>query len=95
MVAHALATDNSVEEGLMAYERQRLPVMNQIILKNREFGPSIIMDMAEERAPNGFADIEDVIPRRELEEIAHSFKVAAGFDPESLNRRASFDVKRI
>jgi 5-methylphenazine-1-carboxylate 1-monooxygenase len=95
VVAHALATDNSVEEGLMAYERQRLPVMNQIILKNREFGPSIIMDMAEERAPNGFADIEDVIPRRELEEIAHSFKVAAGFDPESLNRRASFDVKRI
>jgi 2-polyprenyl-6-methoxyphenol hydroxylase-like FAD-dependent oxidoreductase len=94
VLAHALATAASVEEGLTAYERRRLPVMNEIILKNREFGPSIIMDMAEERAPNGFSDIEDVIPRRELAEIALSFKVAAGFDPESLNKRASFDVKR-
>jgi 2-polyprenyl-6-methoxyphenol hydroxylase-like FAD-dependent oxidoreductase len=94
VLAHALATAPSIEEGLAAYERQRLPVMNEIILKNREFGPSIIMDMAEERAPNGFSDIEDVIPRRELAEIALSFKIAAGFDPESLNKRASFDVKR-
>jgi 5-methylphenazine-1-carboxylate 1-monooxygenase len=94
VLAHALATAPSIEEGLAAYERRRLPVMNEIILKNREFGPSIIMDMAEERAPNGFSDIEDVIPRRELAEIALSFKIAAGFDPESLNKRASFDVKR-
>jgi 2-polyprenyl-6-methoxyphenol hydroxylase-like FAD-dependent oxidoreductase len=94
VLAHALATGSSVEDGLTAYERRRLPVMNEIILKNREFGPSIIMDMAEERAPNGFSDIDDVIPRRELEEIALSFKIAAGFDPESLNKRASFDVKR-
>jgi 2-polyprenyl-6-methoxyphenol hydroxylase-like FAD-dependent oxidoreductase len=95
VVALALATATSVEDGLKAYERERLPIMNKVILRNREFGPSIIMDMAEERAPNGFTDIEQVISRSELEEIAHSFKVAAGFDPESLNRRASFDVPRV
>jgi 5-methylphenazine-1-carboxylate 1-monooxygenase len=50
--------------------------------------------MAEERAPNGFSDIDDVIPRQELAEIALSFKIAAGFDPESLNKRGSFEVKR-
>jgi 5-methylphenazine-1-carboxylate 1-monooxygenase len=94
MLAFALATAASIEEGLAAYERERLPVMNAIILKNREFGPSIIMDMAEERAPNGFSDIEDVIPRKELEEISRSFKVAAGFEPESLNNRPSFAVGR-
>jgi 5-methylphenazine-1-carboxylate 1-monooxygenase len=91
-LAFALATAASIEEGLAAYERERLPIMNAIILKNREFGPSIIMDMAEERAPNGFSNIEDVIPRRELEEISRSFKAAAGFEPESLNKRASFAV---
>jgi 2-polyprenyl-6-methoxyphenol hydroxylase-like FAD-dependent oxidoreductase len=95
VVALALATATSVEDGLKAYERERLPIMNKVILRNREFGPSMIMDMAEERAPNGFTDIEQVISRSELEEIAHSFKVAAGFDPESLNRRASFDVPRV
>jgi 2-polyprenyl-6-methoxyphenol hydroxylase-like FAD-dependent oxidoreductase len=94
VLALALATAGSTEDGLASYERERLPVMNAIILKNREFGPSIIMDMAEERAPNGFANIEDVIPRRELEEISRSFKVAAGFEPEALNRRASFAVQR-
>jgi 2-polyprenyl-6-methoxyphenol hydroxylase-like FAD-dependent oxidoreductase len=94
VLALALATSRSVEEGLRAYEQRRLPAMNKIILKNREFGPSIIMDMAEERAPNGFRNIDEVIPRRELEEIALSFKVTAGFDPESLNSRESFDVKR-
>ena len=46
--------------GLVAYERRALArSMNTMILRNREFGPSIIMDMAEERAPNGFANIEE------------------------------------
>jgi len=93
VLAHALATADSIEMGLVDYERQRLPIMNEIILKNREFGPSIIMDMAEERAPSGFNDIERVIPRRELEEISRSFKITAGFDPETLNRRASLSTK--
>jgi 2-polyprenyl-6-methoxyphenol hydroxylase-like FAD-dependent oxidoreductase len=94
VLALALASAGSIEGGLVAYERQRLPVMNEIIMKNREFGPSIIMDMAEERAPNGFSNIEDVIPRQELEDISRAFKVAAGFDPEALNSRASLVVKR-
>ena len=46
------------------------------------------MQMAEDRAPNGFEDIEDVIPRSELEAIAEKYKITAGFDKESLNRRA-------
>jgi hypothetical protein len=62
------------------------------VLRNRQFGPSIIMEIAEERAPNGFERIEDVILFGELEEISRSFKSAAGFDPEQLNRRPSFDV---
>lgn len=89
VLALALATSVSVEDGLKAYERERLPIMNKIILRNREFGPSIIMDMAEERAPQGFSNIEEVISRDELEQISHSFKVAAGFDPDSLNKRPS------
>jgi hypothetical protein len=66
--------------------------MNEIVLRNREFGPEIVMQMAEERAPQGFADIEQVISRRELEDIALSFKVAAGFDPAGMNLRPSYSV---
>jgi 5-methylphenazine-1-carboxylate 1-monooxygenase len=92
VLAHALATEPSPQKALAAYEAIRLPAMNEIILRNRDYGPEIVMQMAEDRAPGGFERIEDVIPRRELEEIARSFKVAAGFDPEGLNRRPSLSV---
>ena len=46
------------------------------------------MQLAHERAPDGFADIEDVIPRVELEEIAARYKRLAGFAPEQVNAPA-------
>ena len=91
-LAQALATVPDPVQALAEYEAIRRPAMNEIIRRNREYGPEIVMQMAEERAPGGFARIEDVIPRHELEEIARSFKVAAGFDPEALNRRPSLSV---
>jgi 2-polyprenyl-6-methoxyphenol hydroxylase-like FAD-dependent oxidoreductase len=94
VLAHALATEATPEAGLRAYEAIRLPAMNDVILRNRAYGPEIVMQMAEERAPGSFARIEDVIPRSELEEIARSFKIAAGFDPETLNRQPSWGVRR-
>ena len=45
------------------------------------------MQMAEDRAPGGFDNIEDVIPRAELEGIAAKYKHAAGFDKDSLNAK--------
>jgi 5-methylphenazine-1-carboxylate 1-monooxygenase len=94
VLALALATAGGIEDALVGYERQRLPVMNEIVLRNRELGPSIIMDMAAQRAPDGFSNIEDVICREELETISRSFKAAAGFDREALNKRPSFAVRR-
>ena len=43
--------------------------------------------MVEERAPDGYARIEDVLPRDELEEAAAGYKRLAGFDRETLNSR--------
>ena len=52
--------------------------MNDITLRNRSFGPEAAMQLVEERAPNGFVQIEDVISRHELDAIANSFSAAAG-----------------
>jgi 5-methylphenazine-1-carboxylate 1-monooxygenase len=52
------------------------------------------MQLAEERAPQGFENIEAVIPRAELEAISRSFSQAAGLDPQSLNARPSFVTPR-
>ena len=89
LTAELIANPDPVA-ALARYDAIRRPVMNDVTLRNRNFGPEAAMQLAEERAPNGFADIEEVIPRAELEAISRSFQIAAGLDPASLNSRPSF-----
>ena len=46
----------------------------------------------EERAADGFTNLDDVIGQEELEAIARAYKRTAGFDPEILNRRPSLSI---
>jgi 2-polyprenyl-6-methoxyphenol hydroxylase-like FAD-dependent oxidoreductase len=89
LTASLLATADPVE-ALQRYDRERRPAMNDITLRNRQFGPEAALQLAEERAPNGFARIEDVIPRGELQAIAAAFSSAAGLSVDAVNGRPSF-----
>jgi len=62
------------------------------VLANRGNGPEQVMQLAENRAPDGFDDVTAIISRAELEEIAASYKRMAGSDKETLNTRASLSV---
>jgi 2-polyprenyl-6-methoxyphenol hydroxylase-like FAD-dependent oxidoreductase len=84
-----LAHDDPVA-ALAQYDRERRPAMNDITLRNRGFGPEAAMQLVEERAPNGFARISDVISREELDRIANSFSAAAGLDVETVNNRPAY-----
>ncbi len=84
----ALAAGGSIETALTAYDDLRRPATSAIVLSNRKNGPEQCMQIAEERAPNGFADIEDVIPRAELEGISARYKQIAGFDPKLVSSLA-------
>jgi len=53
---------------------------------NRQHGPEQVMQWAEERAPNGFAHVHDVITQAELEAISARYKQAAGFAINQVNR---------
>jgi hypothetical protein len=66
-----------------------MDAMNEIILRNRNLGPESVMALAEERAPQGFEKISDVLSEAELREASLSFKAAAGFDIETVNTRSS------
>lgn len=92
-LAYRLATSPSVEEALAAYDADRRPAMTALLASTRATGPERVMLLARERAPEGFADIHDVIPADELAEVATAYKKAAGFDPASLNERASLSVR--
>jgi len=84
-----LATANPIE-ALERYDSERRPVMNDVTLRNRRFGPEAAMQLVEERAPNGFARIDDVISGDDLQAIAASFTSAAGLSTEAVNNRPSF-----
>jgi hypothetical protein len=56
-------------------------------LQNRQMGPERVMQMVEERAPNGFENLYDVITQRELEEVALHYKRIAGFEKDDLNKK--------
>ena len=45
------------------------------------------MQLVEQRAPDGYARIEDVLSAAELEGAAAGYKRLAGFDKDDLNGR--------
>ena len=51
-------------------------------------GPECVLDLAEERAPDGFARVDDVFAPGELDEIAARYKRVAGFAREVVSGRA-------
>lgn len=75
-------------EAFRAYDDERRPKVSAIVLANRNNGPEQVMQMAEERAPMGFDNINDVIDHAELAAIAQRYKQIAGFDKGSLNQQA-------
>ena len=93
VLARELALQPSIEDAVAAYDAQRRPATAAVVLANRQVGPEKCMELVEQRAPNGFRTLDDVISRAELEDIAASYKRTAGFDPDVLNSRASLSVR--
>jgi 2-polyprenyl-6-methoxyphenol hydroxylase-like FAD-dependent oxidoreductase len=92
VLARELALQPTVEEALAAYDAQRRPATAKIVEANRKAGPEICMEIVEERAPDGFSSLDEIISQAELQEISKKYKVAAGFDIDTLNSRPSLSV---
>ena len=90
VLAASLLSHSDPVEALTHYQDRRVAAMNDMIIRNRSLGLETVLQIAAERAPNGFADISDVLSREELESTAAGFKKAAGFDVETVNGRDSF-----
>jgi 2-polyprenyl-6-methoxyphenol hydroxylase-like FAD-dependent oxidoreductase len=93
VLARELATRPSVVEALTAYDAERRPATAAVVAANRKVGPEQCMEIVEQRAPDGFTTLEDIISTPELERISRAYKLTAGFDPATLNARPSYSVK--
>ena len=87
MLAREILAQGQTPEALAAYEADRRPVTTKIVLANRADGPDKVLDIVEERAPDGFGHIDEVLSRDELAEAASAYKRIAGFDKDALNVR--------
>lgn len=67
------------EAGLRAYDAERREATADIVRSNRLGGPERVIDVIEERAPNGFERIEDVASHDELSAIVRGYAQMAGF----------------
>ena len=73
--------------ALAAYEAERRPATSDLVMLNRRNGPEQVMQLVEERAPNGYKIVTDVLSQQELEDIAANYKRVAGFQVEALNAK--------
>lgn len=83
-----VAAGEDVRAALKAYQDKRLPPTAQIVMANRANGPDQVLQLAHERAPNGFDNVYDIIPKDELESIGATYKAIAGFDKDRVNLAA-------
>jgi 2-polyprenyl-6-methoxyphenol hydroxylase-like FAD-dependent oxidoreductase len=84
-VAPLLAKTREVVTALQLYEAARLPGTAQIVQDNRSGGPERVIDVVEERAPHGFAHLDEVASHAELEAIVKGYSKMAGFDQTQVN----------
>ena len=84
-LARAIRDHGATEAALEVYEDERRERMNALVLANRGDGPDKILDIVAERAPDGFDEIEHVMPLAERQSFADGYKAIAGMDIAALN----------
>jgi 2-polyprenyl-6-methoxyphenol hydroxylase-like FAD-dependent oxidoreductase len=89
VLAREIQDKGETVAALEAYEAERRPATSQLVMLNRGNGPERVMQMVEERAPNGFNVVTEVLSQEELEEVANNYKKVAGFQVEALNAKPS------
>ena len=87
VLAREILDKGQTSAALVGYEEERRPATTQLVLLNRQNGPEQVMQLVEERAPDGFKTVTDVLTRQELEDVAANYKKVAGFQVETLNAK--------
>ena len=76
-LADCLARAEHPRYALAEYERERLPKTAAIVLGNRHGGPEGVIDAVERLAPDGFDDVDAVVPYADRQAIVQGRAGAA------------------
>ncbi|MGY4344663.1 2-polyprenyl-6-methoxyphenol hydroxylase-like FAD-dependent oxidoreductase [Bradyrhizobium sp. GM7.3] len=86
-ITREILAHGPTQAALLAYEAERRPATSSLVLLNRKNGPEQVMQLVEERAPDGYKVVTDVLSQQELEDVAANYKRVAGFQVEALNAK--------
>jgi len=87
VMTRGILDKGATHAALVAYEAERRPATTDLVMLNRRNGPEQVMQLVEERAPDGYKVVTDVLSQQELEDIAANYKRVAGFQVEALNAK--------
>ena len=74
--------------ALAAYNAALCGPISEVVLRNRGDGPFGLLKVVDDRCGGHFSAIDDVIPQAERDEYMASYKKAAGFSRDLLNKAA-------
>jgi len=81
-----LLAEHDGQTALAAYDAARRPATTEIVYANRKGGPERVIDLVEERAPNGFKTLDDIATPDELTALVGAYQQMAGFSAQQVNR---------
>ncbi|MEY2524003.1 MAG: 5-methylphenazine-carboxylate 1-monooxygenase [Ilumatobacteraceae bacterium] len=84
-----LSYEGDIERALQRYDEVRRPATSAIVLANRGLGPELPMQLVEQRAPSGFAQLSEVITPDEILAVTDGYRKMAGFSLQQLHDRPS------
>jgi 2-polyprenyl-6-methoxyphenol hydroxylase-like FAD-dependent oxidoreductase len=87
VITREILAHGPTHEALAAYEAERRPATTDLVMLNRRNGPEQVMQLVEERAPDGFNVVTDVLSLQEMQDITANYKRVAGFQVEGLNAK--------
>lgn len=88
-LGRALLEHGVTPAALAAYEAEQRPAAERMIRATRAAqGPDALLGVVEERCGGVFGDVEEVIPRAEMDAFQARWKATAGLAREALNEAA-------
>jgi 2-polyprenyl-6-methoxyphenol hydroxylase-like FAD-dependent oxidoreductase len=93
VLARCLATDEDPARALATYEEERRPPTSALVLVHRSLPIEETIRLVTERAPEGFADIAEVLTEPELAAMANAQRRISDADVRALNERESWSVR--
>lgn len=84
-LANSLAEAADIPAALKVYEQERLPLTAAVVVQNRSGGPEAVIEKVVALSPDGFDDVDTVLPYADRKKIVEEYATLAGFSQQQLN----------